>query len=100
MGEREKGAPRDPLQETAFQDIEKLRDDLTQGIEHFFQFGLYITVYTNSKKELDEAIETLETLISSKLVYTRRSIWQTEQGFTSTLPMARDDIKVYANLNT
>lgn len=100
MADREKGAPRDPLQETAYRDIEKLRDDLTQGIEHFFQFGLYVTVYTDSKKELDEALEALETAISSKLVYTRRSIWQTEQGFNSTLPLAKDEIKVYANLNT
>ncbi len=100
MADKEKGAPRDPLQETAYRDIEKLRDDLTQGIEHFFQFGLYVTVYADSKKELDEAIESLETAISSKLVYTRRSIWQTEQGFNSTLPLAKDEIKVYANLNT
>ncbi len=100
MADKEKGAPRDPLQETAYRDIEKLRDDLTQGIEHFFQFGLYITVYADSKKDLEEAIETLETTISSKLVYTRRSIWQTEQGFNSTLPLAKDEIKVYANLNT
>jgi len=100
MSDKEKGAPRDPLQETAFQDIEKLRDDLTQGIEHFFQFGLYITVYSNTRKELEEAMENLETIIGSKLIYTRRSIWQSEQGFNSTLPLARDDIKVYANLNT
>ena len=36
----EKGAPRDPLRETALVDIEKLRDDLTQGIEKFFQYWL------------------------------------------------------------
>ncbi len=100
MADKEKGAPRDPLQETAYRDIEKLRDDLTQGIEHFFQFGLYVTVYADSKKELEEAIEALETAFSSKLVYTRRSIWQAEQGFNSTLPLAKDEIEVYANLNT
>ncbi len=100
VSDREKGAPRDPLQETAFQDIEKLRDDLTQGIEHFFQFGLYITVYADSEKELEERVEALETSISSKLVYTRRSIWQAEFGFNSTLPLGKDDIKTYANLNT
>ena len=100
VGDKEKGAPRDPLQETAFQDIEKLRDDLTQGIEHFFQFGLYITVYADSEKELEERVENLETSISSKLVYTRRSIWQAEFGFNSTLPLGKDDIKTYANLNT
>lgn len=100
IGDREKGAPRDPLQETAYQDIEKLRDDLTQGIEHFFQFGLYVTVYADSQKELEEAIETLEIDIGSKLVYTRRATWQAEQGFNSTLPLGKDWIQVYANLNT
>src|SRR3990167_601895 len=39
LADREKGAPRDPIRETALRDIEKLRDDLTQGTEHFFQFG-------------------------------------------------------------
>ena len=100
MADKEKGAPRDPLQETAYQDIEKLRDDLTQGIEHFFQFGLYITLYADSKKELDAGIEWMESTINSKLVYTRRAIWQIEQAFNATLPLAHDDLQVYANLNT
>jgi len=44
IGNSETGAPRDPMAETALRDIEQLRDDLTQGIEKFFQFGLYITL--------------------------------------------------------
>ena len=35
--DQEKGAPRDPMRQTALQDIEQLRDALTQGTEHFFQ---------------------------------------------------------------
>src|SRR3989344_4303503 len=35
----EKGAPRDPIRETALRDIEQLRDNLTQGTEHFFQLA-------------------------------------------------------------
>src|SRR3989338_4331669 len=38
IAEHEKGAPRDPIKETALRDIERLRDDLTQGVEKFFQF--------------------------------------------------------------
>ena len=53
MSDAEKGAPRDPLRETALRDIEALRDSLTQGTEHFFQFALYVTIYANDKKELD-----------------------------------------------
>ncbi|MFH1890241.1 MAG: ATP-binding protein [Candidatus Kuenenbacteria bacterium] len=100
MADREKGAPRDPIQETAQQDIEKLRDDLTQGIEHFFQFGLYLTVYSDSSKNLEEALEWVESTVASKLVYTRRSIWQMEQGFNATLPLANDELMMYSNLNT
>src|SRR3989338_4909175 len=49
IGEHEKGAPRDPIKETALKDIERLRDDLTQGIEKFFQFALYISIYADTK---------------------------------------------------
>jgi hypothetical protein len=45
ISDAEKGAARDPIRETALRDIEDLRDALTQGIEKFFQFGLYITLY-------------------------------------------------------
>ena len=45
LGDSEKGAPRDPIRETALRDVEKLRDELTQGIEKFFQFPLYVTIY-------------------------------------------------------
>ena len=41
IADAEKGAPRDPIRETALRDIEQLRDSLTQGIEKFFQFALY-----------------------------------------------------------
>ena len=43
IADAEKGAPRDPIRETALRDIEKLRDDLTQGIETFFPICFYVT---------------------------------------------------------
>lgn len=98
--DREKGSPRDPLRETALRDIEQLRDALTQGTEHFFQYGLYVTLYAQEKKELDKASEQVELLFGSKLVLSRRSLWQMEQGFNSTLPLANDELGISANLNT
>src|SRR3989339_1911169 len=80
----EKGAPRDPLRQTALQDIEKLRDDLTQGIEHFFQFAFYVTFYSQSKEELDQTSEDIENIFGSKLIYSRKVLYQSEQGFNST----------------
>lgn len=97
---REKGAPRDPLLETALQDIEQLRDSLTQGVEHFFQFALYVTMYASSKKELDNLTEKIESIFGSKLVFSRRSLWQMEQGFNSTLPLGNDELSISFNMNS
>jgi len=96
----EKGAARDPLSETALHDMEKLRDDLTQGVEHFFQTGLYITVYAKTLEELDQASERIENFFGGTLIYSRRVFYQAEQGFNSTLPLAFDEMQVYANINT
>ena len=100
LADQEKGAPRDPMRETALRDIEKLRDDLTQGIEKFFQFGLYITLYANNKEDLDHLTTAIEDLMGTKMVYTRRATWQAEQGFNSTLPLANDELNTGFNMQT
>ncbi len=97
---RDKGLPRDPLRETALQDIEKLRDDLTTGIEHYFQFALYVTMYADSEKELDLLTEKIEAVFGSKLIYTRRVFYQAEQGFNSTLPLANDELMINFNMSS
>ncbi len=100
IADAEKGAPRDPIRETALQDIEKLRDDLTQGIEKFFQYALYVTMYANSKEELDNLTEKIESLFGSKLVYTKRTLYQAERGFNSTLPLGNDELMISFNMNS
>ena len=100
LSDAEKGAPRDPLRETALRDIEQLRDDLTQGIEHFFQFALYVTIYAESKEELDKVSEEIESIFGSKLIYTKRVFYQAEQGFNSTLPLGNDELMITFNMNS
>ncbi|HLC99382.1 MAG TPA: DUF87 domain-containing protein [Patescibacteria group bacterium] len=100
ISDAEKGAPRDPVRETALRDIEKLRDDLTQGSEKFFQFALYVTIYAKSKDDLDLLTEKMESLFGSKLVFTRRGLYQTEQGFNSTLPVGNDELQTPFNMNS
>lgn len=96
----EKGAPRDPLRETALRDIEKLRDDLTQGIEKFFQFALYITLYEQSEEKLNILSEDIEALLGSRLIYSKRVFYQSEQGFNSTMPLGNDELMITSNLNS
>jgi type IV secretory pathway VirB4 component len=100
ISDREKGAPRDPITETALRDIEQLRDDLTQGTEHFFQFGLYVTIYTDTKEALDNLTEDVEALFGSRLVFTKKVLYQSEQGFNATLPLGNDELMVSFNLNS
>ncbi len=96
----EKGAPRDPIQETALRDIEQLRDDLTQGTEHFFQFAFYVTIYSKKREELDKVTEDVENIFGSKLIYSKHVLYQAEQGFTSTLPIGLDELTIAFNMNS
>ncbi|MBI4599726.1 hypothetical protein HY732_02285 [Candidatus Uhrbacteria bacterium] len=97
---QEKGKPRDPMAETALRDMERLRDDLTQGIEHFFTVGVYMTLLANSLEELDKLTEDIEGLFGSKLIFTKRVYYQAEQGFNSTLPLCNDEVAIGFNMNT
>ncbi|MDP2587252.1 MAG: ATP-binding protein, partial [bacterium] len=96
----ERGKVRDPILETAHADIESLRDRLQQGTERFFRYGLYLTLYADSKKKLDELTESAETLLGTRLVYAKHAILQMEQGFNSTLPVGNDELKIGTNMNT
>jgi len=97
---QEKGKPRDPQAETVLRDMERLRDDLTQGIEHFFTIGVYMTLYANSLEELDKLTEDIEGVFGSKLIFTKRVFYQAEQGFNSTLPLCNDEVAIGFNMNT
>ncbi len=100
LSDREKGAPRDPIRETALRDIEQLRDDLTQGVEHFFQFGLYATIYADTKDELESVTDDIESLFGSKLVISKKVLYQAEQGFNATLPLGSDELLISFNMNS
>lgn len=100
VSDAEKGAARDPLRETALRDIEYLRDALTQGTEKFFQFSLYVTLYSDDLEELDRMSDQVEDIFGSRLVYSRRVYFQAEQGFSSTLPLCNDELYITFNMNS
>ncbi|MEI7451684.1 MAG: DUF87 domain-containing protein [Candidatus Falkowbacteria bacterium] len=100
MSDSEKGQPRDPIRETALRDIEFLRDALTQGTEKFFQFALYVTIYTETLEELDRLSDQVEDVFGSRLVFSKRAFFQSEQGFNSTLPLCNDELYITFNMNS
>ena len=100
LGDADKGAPRDPIAETALRDIEELRDALTQGIEHFFQFAFYVTIYAKDPEELDKFTQQIQSIFGTKLLYSKNGYYQTEQGFNSTIPLGNDELMITYNMNT
>jgi type IV secretory pathway VirB4 component len=100
ISDAEKGAARDPIRETALRDIEALRDALTQGTEKFFQYALYVTLYTENEEELERLSDQVEDIFGSRLVYSRRVLYQAEQGFNSTLPLGNDELYITFNMNS
>jgi conjugal transfer ATP-binding protein TraC len=98
--ETEDGKIRDPMLETALADIESLRDNLQQGTEKFFRFGLYMTVYGKDDSDLNDKCHTIESILEAQLVYIKPAILRMDQGFAATRPLANDVLDVANNLNT
>ncbi|HCR42183.1 TPA: conjugal transfer protein TraC [Patescibacteria group bacterium] len=97
---QEKGAISDPELEIAYQDTEELRDNLQRGLEKVFHYALYITVYAKDMATLDSISERIETSLAGQLIYTKPALLQMEEGFTSSLPLAEDEIKIVRNMTS
>ncbi len=99
--EREsKGMVRDPMLDTAYQDLESLRDNLQQAQEKLFEVGLYISIYAESEAELDTVESEVKSILEAKLVYVKPALFQQEQGFKSVIPIASDLLEVHSRLNS
>ncbi len=96
----EKGLVRDPMLDVAYQDLENLRDQLQQAQEKLFDVGLYMTIYGQTEAELDRIETEIKSVLEAKLVYVKPALFQQEQGFRSTLPLANDELNVHSKLNS
>jgi len=99
--EREsKGFVRDPVLDTAYKDLEDLRDSLQQATERLFSFAIYITVYEDTVEELNRAESEMRSLLEAKLVYAKPALFQQEQGIISVLPFGLDRLGVTNKINS
>ncbi len=101
MAEREeKGFVRDPQLETAYQDIENLRDSLLQGTEKLYRIGVYITIYAAGAEALEQLENTVQSMLEAKLIYVKPALFRQEEGLNTTLPLGKDLLQVHTPLNT
>jgi conjugal transfer ATP-binding protein TraC len=97
---QEKGLVRDPKLDTAYQDLEKLRDDLQQAQERIFDVGLYITIYGDTEEEIEKVEAEIVSTMEASLVSIKPALFQQEQGYRSILPIATDELEVHSKLNS
>ena len=97
---QQKGLVRDPKLDTAYQDLEDLRDKLQQAQEKLFDVGLYIALYGDSREELDKTEAEVRGILDAKLVYMKPALFQQEQGFKSVLPSGTDELLAHSKLNS
>lgn len=97
---QEKGVVRDPALETAFKDIDALRDALQQSREKLFNVGTYITFYGKTVAELDSLEKEILLLLENKLIYAKPATFQQLEAFTSVLPINQDELRIHNPLNS
>jgi len=96
----EKGFVRDPILDTAFRDLEDLRDKLQQATEKLYDVGLYFTIYGENENELDKFESQIKSILESKLIYVKPALFQQEDAFHSVIPIGTDKLGIHSKLNS
>lgn len=82
------------------EDARSLQEQLAQGTERFFQFGLYITLASNTLEELNTLTKQIQSTLGSLLIISKSSTLQMSEGFKTTLPLGIDKLIVTRNMDT
>ncbi|KKS78834.1 MAG: Type IV secretory pathway VirB4 subunit [Candidatus Beckwithbacteria bacterium GW2011_GWA2_43_10] len=82
------------------EDAKILEEQLAKGAEHFFQFGLYITVPAPNLDELNKITQGIQSALGSLLIVTKTASLQMEAAFKTTLPQAQDRLMITRNMDT
>lgn len=98
--QQEKGMVRDPMLETAFQDVESLRDQLQQAQEKLFTVGVYVAIYADTLDELTKIETEIVSSMEAKLVYIKPALFEQLEGWMSVLPLMNDKLSVTNTMNS
>ena len=95
-----RGMVRDPMLDTAYQDLESIRDNLIQAQEKMFDVGIYITIYADNDLELFKIESEIKSMLESKLIYIKPALFQQVEGFKSVMPTGSDLLNIHQKLNS
>lgn len=98
--QEEEGLQVDPKVSASLEDALAVQEELAKGMERFFQFSLYITLFSEKLEDLNEASKKLTTTLSSILMVPKPATLQMEEGFKSTIPLGQDKLFITRNMDT
>ncbi|ROO63020.1 uncharacterized protein DUF87 [Micromonospora sp. Llam0] len=96
----EKGRLSDPYVEAAAEDAADLAARLARGAAKLFRVGLYLTVHARTEQELLEACAQVKAAAASTLLEVQPATWRHLAGWTTTLPLATDSLRMLRTMDT
>jgi hypothetical protein len=90
----------DPAVEVAAEDATALSAQLARGESRLFRAGLYLTVHAGTEDELAGQVTALRTLAASLLIDTCPVTYRAIEGWTATLPLGLDPVRVHRTFDS
>ncbi|MDD2823151.1 MAG: ATP-binding protein [Candidatus Daviesbacteria bacterium] len=78
----------------------ELKNKIQRGQEKLFQISIYITITADSLIELNKITTLLETVLSTRLFYSKTATFQQLEGLQSVLPRAENQLNQKRNLDS
>ncbi len=99
-GRRAEGPAARPQVEAAADDAADLAERLARGQAKLFRVGLYLTVHARTGAELAEACAQVTAAAASTLIEVQPATWRHLAGWTTTLPLATDILRMLRTMDT
>lgn len=77
-----------------------LKDKIQRGQEKLFQISIYMTLSAQSLDELNKTTQVLETILASRLFYSKTATFEQLDGLQSVLPRAQNLLQQKRNLDS
>ena len=96
----ERGKLADPYVDAAAHDAGDLAERLARGAAKLFRVGLYLTVHARTEDELLQACAQVRAAAASTLLEVQPATWRQLPGWTTTLPLATDGLRMLRTMDT
>ncbi|MEW2330712.1 DUF87 domain-containing protein [Micromonospora chersina] len=90
----------DPAVDAAADDAADLAQRLARGAAKLFRVGLYLTVHARTEDELLEACAQVKAAAASTLIEVQPATWRHLAGWSTTLPLATDSLRMRRTMDT